>query len=200
MKEVKDYRKTFVIPGIDFQTFPVYAVDCTGKIVNFKEKVYPDPRSVRKWTRNKQLKNRSKQALIFDALINVGYFDGLGEIVREMPILIENSKRPAGLTRGLYYLADYYFANLRLAVELDSEYHEGEKKESADKLRDQYFLKAYGIETFRIPHLEKESTQKGRFQELKKLLKERSANGIPHQPTPLIMTTDLYDTLTRKKL
>lgn len=191
---MKNYRTTFVIPGIRFQVFPVWAVDCAGRIVNFKDKVYPTPTSTRKYTRNKQLKNRSKQALIFDALINVGYFNGLGEIVKEMPIIIQNSKRPEGLDKGLFFLCDYYFANLNLAVELDSDYHD----EIKDNLRDEYLRVAHGITVFRIRQLEQEKVQRGRFQELKKLLK--SFENIPQHPKPLIFTTDLFDALKERNL
>lgn len=189
----KDYKQTFIIPGIDFQKFPVYAVDCAGRITDFKKIVYPNPKSAKKYTRNKQLRFRSKQASMFDMLINIGYFDGLGEIVREMPIIIENSKRPKGLKKGLFFLCDYYFANIKLAVELDSEYHEGDYNERNDKLRDEYLKTAHGIDVFRIKNLQNEKVQKTRFLELKELLK--TYKNIPQNPQPLIFTTDLYKKL-----
>lgn len=187
MSKSKNYRDMFSIPGIDFQLFPVYALDHNGRIVNFKDKVYPNPRSVRRYTRAKQLKNRSRQALIFDALIGIGYFEGLGTIVKEMPILIQNSYRPVDLRSGLYFLCDYYFANIKLAVELDSEYHDSKE----DALRDKYLSDAYGIKTFRMEHLELDRVQRGRFQELKSLLK--SYVDIPSVPVPLDFTKDLFE-------
>jgi hypothetical protein len=107
----------------------------------------------------KQLKKRSLQAKFFDFLINIGFWDPL-IVVREFPVVISNLKRPAGVDGG-FFLLDYYFPTLRLAVELDSEYHNGKK----DGLRDLY-LEGIGIRTLRISHLEKGSVQKKEFRAL----------------------------------
>ena len=191
MKDLNEYRKEFVIPGINYQTLPDYAIAKTVRLVNFKNIVYPNPRSAKRFTRRKQLVHRSQQARMFDMLINIGYFDGLGEIVREMPVLIENSKRPEGLKGGLFWLIDYYFQNIRVAVELDSEYHDDYK----DSLRDKYLQEVHGITVFRMRNLQLESVQKGRFLELKKLLQGCTPT---LEPIPLIMTNDLYEYLGRK--
>jgi len=186
-----DYRETFYIDGIGFQKYPVYALNKNGRIVNFKAEVYPSSTSARRYTRLKRLKHRSQQERLFDMLINIGYFNGLGEIVREMPILIENSKRPEGLDKGLFFLCDYYFANIRLAVELDSDLHD----EISDNLRDRY-LENLGIRVFRMKNFQLERTQKTKFHELTELLK--SYTTVPEHPTPLIFTNDLYKKLDTK--
>ena len=193
---IEEYKKEFMIPGINFQSFPVYALAKTGRIVNFKNVVYPNATSAKKYTRRKQLVRRSQQAKLFDMLINIGYFDGLGEVVKEMPIIIENSKRPEGLTSGLFWLLDYYFPNIRLAVELDSEYHEGERSERKDKLRDKYLLENHGIQVFRMKNFHLESVQRGKFHELTALLKTMEPTP---EPVPLIFTNDLYEYLKKKK-
>lgn len=154
----------FLFPDIDVP-YPVYALNEDGKLVNFKSIIYPSPRSKKKFTRGKQLANRSMQAKIFDALINIGYFDPL-KVVREFPVVIQNSRRLPGQT-GMYILLDYYFPELRLAVELDSELHTLEK----DKLRDKY-LENLGIAVKRINGLHKPNVQKKEFKELTKFMRE----------------------------
>jgi hypothetical protein len=99
------------------------------------------------------------QAKFFDFLINIGFWDPL-IVVREFPVVISNLKRPAGVEGG-FFLLDYYFPTLRLAVELDSEYHNGKK----DELRDTY-LESIGIKTYRISHLERVDIQKKEFRAL----------------------------------
>ncbi len=187
-----DYRNNFFIPGIDFMSFPEYAISKSGKIVNFKAIVYPNPRSAKKYTRKKQLSFRSQQAKLFDFLINIGYFNPF-TVIREMPIIIKNSQRIEGLDKGLFFLCDYYIPEVKLAIELDSEYHSEEK----DKIRDKFLKEAYGIDTFRIRDLQKESVQKGKFHELTKLLKSLIPNP---NPIPLNFTSDLYQYLEKKGL
>ena len=92
MKKKIDYRETFYFPDIPGQPFPVYVLSKSGRITNFKSMVYPSTTSAKKYTRRKQLKFRSQQAKIFDALINVGYFDPL-PVYREFPIPIQNCYR-----------------------------------------------------------------------------------------------------------
>lgn len=164
MAKRKNYLETFLFPGIDV-LYPVYAFNEEGKIINFKSIIYPSPKSKKKFTRGKQLANRSMQAKIFDAIINIGYFDPL-KVILEFPIVIQNSLRLPGQT-GMYMLLDYYFPELRLAVELDSELHSKEK----DKLRDQY-LGNLGIAVWRINGLHKPSVQKKEFPELTKWMRE----------------------------
>lgn len=160
----KNYLETFLFPGIDV-IYPVYALNENGRIMNFKSIVYPSPKSRKKYTRRKQLVNRSLQAKIFDAIINIGYFDPL-QVIPEFPIVIQNSLRIPGQT-GLYMLLDYYFPELRLNVELDSDLHSPEK----DKLRDKY-LERLGIAVWRINGLHKSSVQKKEFPELTKWMRE----------------------------
>lgn len=181
---IENYREVFWIPGIDFMSFPKYAVSKTGKLVNFKAIVYPSPRSAKKFTRRKQLVRRSMQAKMFDMLINIGYFSGLGDVIKEMPIILENSKRVEGMDSGLFILLDYYFPSLKLAVELDSDYHDAER----DKIRDLYLETNLGIKTFRIRDLQKESTQIRKFKELTNLLKTLIPNKTPE---PIRFTEDL---------
>lgn len=190
---VEDYRRKFWIPGISFMSFPTYAISKSGKLVNFEAMVYPSPKSAKKYTRRKQLVRRSTQACLFDMLINIGYFNGLGDVIKEMPIVFENSKRLPGMTKGLFALLDYYFPSLKLAIELDSDYHDPIK----DKVRDDYLSQAHGIQTFRIKDFQKESVQKGRFHELTALLQSLVPD---HNPQPLNFTTDLEQYLKKKGL
>lgn len=166
MKKLEEYKQKFFFPDIDFQPYPVYAISASDRIVNFKSIIYPSPRSAKKYTRRKQLVHRSKQAQMFDMLINIGYWGTL-PVVREFPVVINNSYRVEGLTKGLYFLLDYYFPTLMLAVELDSDLHSKEH----DKIRDEYLMKACGISTFRIENLEKPQVQKTKFHELIELIK-----------------------------
>jgi hypothetical protein len=145
--------------------YPVYALSESGKVMNFKSISYPTPRSKKKFTRNKQLSQRSMQAKIFDAFINVGYFDPL-IVYREFPVVIQNALRLPEQT-GMYYYLDYYFPELHLAVELDSDLHNPEK----DKLRDLY-LNKLGITVFRIQDLQKPNIQKTKFKELTALMRK----------------------------
>lgn len=167
-----NYLETFIFPDIPTQLYPVYSVSDKGNVFNLKNIIYPNSRSVKKFTRNKQLKNRSTQAKIFDAFINIGYFSPL-ITYREFPIIIQNSIRLPKLYGG-FFLLDYYFPQLRLAVELDSDLHNDEK----DKLRDTY-LEKIGVQVFRIRNLEKESVQKTRFKELTKLMRGLEIKDYP---------------------
>lgn len=158
-----NYKETFTFPDISV-LYPVYVLSESGKVMNFKSISYPSPKSKKKFTRNKQLSQRSTQAKIFDALINVGYFDPL-IVYREFPVVIQNSFRLPG-QNGMYYYLDYYFPELHLAVELDSDLHNPEK----DNLRDLY-LQKLGITVFRIQDLQKPNIQKSRFKELTALMR-----------------------------
>lgn len=163
-KEI-NYKEYFIFPDIPEVLYPVYAFSESGKICNFKSIVYPSPRSAKKFTRRNQLTHRSLQAKIFDAFINIGYFNPL-TVYKEFPVLIQNSLRLPGQD-GMYYLADYAFPELRLFVELDTpETHNVEK----DKIRDNY-LKQLGITVFRINNLEKQETQKKEFPKLTSLMR-----------------------------
>jgi len=168
-----NYLETFMFPDIPYQLFPVYAKSESGKIVNIKSILYPSPKSRKKFTRRKQLLYRSLQAKIFDSLINIGYFNPL-PVIKEFPIIIQNSLRLPGQV-GLWYLGDYFFSTMNLIVELDSELHKVDK----DEIRDRYLLDNYGIQVFRINNLEKESVQRGKFQELIKLLKSKTPLSKP---------------------
>lgn len=172
-KEI-NYLETFVFPDIPGQSYPVYSVSEKGHIFNVKSIIYPNPKSIKKFTRKKQLSRRSTQAKIFDAFINVGYFNPL-TVFREFPIIIQNVIRESVDVDGGFFLLDYFFPELMLCVELDSDYHSEEK----DKARDEY-LKRIGITTFRIRNLEKESQQKTKFKELVEYMK--SQNPKPFRP------------------
>lgn len=161
-----NYTETFMFPDIPLQVYPVYAVSESGKMVNFKSMAYPNPRSRKRFTRRKQLLLRSLQAKIFDTLINIGYWDPL-PVIREFPIVIQNSQRLPG-QKGLFYYLDYYFPTLDLAVELDSELHDGDN----DEIRDKYLKEVLGITTFRILDFHKPRTQETKFKELCKKMRE----------------------------
>ena len=163
-KKTINYKETFTFPDIPV-LYPVYALSESGKVMNFKSISYPTPRSKKKFTRNKQLSQRSMQAKIFDAFINVGYFDPL-IVYREFPVVIQNALRLSGQS-GMYYYLDYYFPELHLAVELDSDLHNPEK----DRLRDLY-LNKLGITVFRIQDLQKPNIQKTKFKELTVLMRK----------------------------
>lgn len=155
-----NYLETFLFPDIPGQQYPVYSVSGKGKIFNLKAIIYPSKTSIKRFTRKKQLRFRSLQAKIFDAIINIGYFDPL-TVYKEFPIVIQNHLRVSSQRGSVYYL-DYYIPELKLAIELDSDLHKDDK----DQIRDEYLLTRLGIKTFRIRNLEKESTQKGKFRDL----------------------------------
>jgi hypothetical protein len=159
MKKNIDYLETFTFPDIPWQSYPVYSVSESGHVFNLKSILYPNSTSVKKYTRKKQLSKRSQQAKMFDFLINVGYWEPL-MVVPEFPIIIQNSIRLKG-QEGSFMLLDYYFPQLSLCVELDSDLHSKDK----DAIRDKY-LQQLGIRVFRIEHLEKPEQQKKRFREL----------------------------------
>lgn len=191
-KEI-DYRETFMFPDIVGQSFPVYCLSESGRLCNFKNIVYPSPSSCKRFTRNKQLRKRSMQAKIFDALINVGYWNPL-TVFREFPVVIQNSHRLQNQKR-MYYLMDYYFPELKLAVELDSEYHDDQGTNDTDEIRDNYLYKTHGITVFRMRNFEKPQTQKTKFHDLTKLI--RSIEPIKDY-APLIFNTDLLLYLNSK--
>lgn len=164
MKKTLDYLETFIFPDIPFQKYPVYSVSEAGHIFNLKSILYPSPKSAKKFTRKKQLVHRSTQAKIFDALINIGYWEPL-TVIREFPVIIQNHLRLPGLEGG-YFLLDYYFPELDLCIELDSELHSEER----DAIRDNY-LSQLGIEVYRIKHFERPDIQSGRFRELTKKMR-----------------------------
>ena len=164
-----DYTETFVFPGIDV-VYPVYVLTESGRPINFKSVAYPNPRSIKRYTRQKQLRKRSLQAKIFDAIIEVGYFDPL-TVWKEFPVVIQNSRRLPGQS-GTYYYLDYYFPELRVAVELDSDYHDPAK----DRIRDNY-LRGLGIETFRIEGLDRKDVQRKDFRKLAEFLRSRGVLG-----------------------
>ena len=161
-KKENDY---FIFPDIPEVLYPVWAENEYGKLCNFKTIVYPNSRCAKKFTRRNQLIHRSLQAKIFDAFINIGYFNPL-IVYKEFPVIIDNSLRLPN-QEGMYYLADYAFPELRLFVELDTkETHNLEK----DKIRDNY-LKQIGITVYRINNLEKVETQKKEFPKLIEFMK-----------------------------
>ena len=170
-KKIINYLETFTFPDLPFQ-YPVYALSESGKVVNFKSVIYPNPRSKKKFTRNKQLSFRSLQAKIFDALIEVGFFDPL-IVYKEFPIVIQNSMRIPGQT-GMFVLLDYFFPQLRLAVELDSDLHD----KIRDNLRDQY-LEKLGIKVWRLLDFQKKTTQRNEFRELCKYMRTLEVLDLP---------------------
>lgn len=179
--EEEKYLETFTFPDIPWQKYPVFSVSDKGNTYNLKSIIFPSPKSAKKFTRRKQLVYRSLQAKIFDSIINIGYFDPL-LVVPEFPIIIQNHLRLPGL-KGGYFLIDYYFPTLRLAVELDSDLH----SEIKDEIRDDY-LKQLGISVFRIKDLQKPTVQKTKFKDLTKLM--RSINPIEN-PTPFSFTDNV---------
>lgn len=209
-----DYLEVFTIPEIWWQVYPIYHVSAKGNMFSLKSILYiQNGKGTKKYSRKNQLIHRSTQAKIFDALINIGYFDPL-PVVREFPFIIQNHNRKKGMA-GSYYLSDYYFPTALggkgLAVELDSEYH----STTQDALRDSYLKETYGVEIFRIRHFERADVQRGRFKELCNLLRSQEPSTQPRvfnfmttiqdyirskmgpggliTPIPLINDTDLTD-------
>ena len=177
--KIKDYLETFSFTDISFQPYPVYSISESGVLFNFKSVIYPSQVSTKKFTRKKQLTHRSLQAKIFDAFINVGYFDPL-PVIREYPVVVQNHLRLKNQS-GAYYLCDYFFPTLKddeghwgLVVELDSDLH----NEDLDKVRDEY-LEKIGLRVFRIKHLERPDVQKKNFCELTKVMRSMHNCGSP---------------------
>ena len=191
--EKLNYREQFFFSDIPTQPYPTYLITKSGKLTNFKSIIYPNSTSIKKYTRKKQLRFRSQQAKLFDGIINIGYFDPL-TVYREFPIPVQNTYRLEGQYR-LYYMLDYYFPELKLAVELDSDYHDNQKKDT-DSIRDEYHQKAHGISVFRLRDFQKESVQKTKFKELRELMESIKPVSNP----PLIFTNDLCDYLKKKGL
>lgn len=165
--------ETFFFPDIPFQPYPVHSISESGNVFNIRNIIYFNSgKSKKKYTRAKQLLGkRSQQARMFDFLINIGYWSPLS-CIREFPVFIENSKR-IGKGQPSFYLLDFYFPELSLAVELDSALHD----DNSDRIRDKYLKDNLDIETFRIRNLEKPEVQKKKFLELTDLMKSM----IPQQ-------------------
>lgn len=177
--KITNYLETFLFPDIPCQPYPVYSISEKGNLFNLKSILYPNPTSAKKFTRKKQLSHRSSQAKIFDALLNVGYFDPL-PCYREFPIIIQNHLRLPDQD-GSYYLCDYFFPTLKddkghwgLSIELDSELHDPGR----DLIRDQYFEKI-GILVYRVKNLERPEVQKGRFREMAGMMRSLENCGSP---------------------
>ena len=183
-KTTVDLLEVFFFPDIPFQPYPVHSISENGNVFNLKNIIFANNgKSKKKYTRNKQLLGkRSQQARMFDFLINIGYWNPL-ECIREFPVIIENSKR-ISTGQPSFYLLDYYFPELSLAVELDSDYH----KDSLDKVRDEYLERWLGIKTFRIRKLEESLQQVREFPRLIELVK--SIVPVPN-PKPLDFLGDL---------
>lgn len=171
-KEI-NYFEVYTFADIPYyQPYPVYTVSENGRIYNIKSIIQPDLKSRKKFTRRKQLLKRSAQARLVDALINIGYFENL-IVIPEFPIIIQNSLRLPEQAGGFYYL-DYFFPQLSLALELDSDLHNQDK----DSIRDSY-MELLGIKTFRIMNLEKPQVQKTRFKEFVTLLQSMTPSEKP---------------------
>ena len=89
-------------------------------------------------------------------------------------------------------MIDYYFPTLRLAVELDSEYHDKQVKDP-DSLRDRYLKQTHGITVFRIRDLHKERVQKTKFKDLTAMMRSI----VPIKESPLIFGNDILDYLKK---
>ena len=167
-----NYKDVFFFDDIPWQPYPVYSVSEKGKAYNLKSILYPNKTSAKKFTRNKQLKKRSIQAKMFDMLINIGFWDPL-PVVKEFPIIIQNHLRAPNIDGG-FFLLDYFFPTLSLAIELDSDLHNEKKDESRDM-----YLQKIGVETFRIKNLEKPENQKKRFRELTSKMRKMTPTESP---------------------
>lgn len=173
-----NYLEVFTFPDLWWQPYPVYHVSAKGNMFSLKGILnIQNGKSSKKYSRKNQLVKRSTQAKIFDALININYWQPL-LVAREFPFLIQNHNRYPGM-KGSWFQADYFFPTALggkgLAVELDSEYH----NETSDAIRDRYLKETYGIEIFRLKNFERESVQKGKFQELCALLRSEQASDQP---------------------
>lgn len=172
-KKELDYFEVYTFSDIPYyQPYPVYSVSEKGNLYNIRSILQPSLKSRKKFTRGKQLSKRSTQAKIVDALINIGYFEGL-IVIPEFPIIIQNSLRLPGQCGG-FYLLDYFFPQLSLSLELDSDYHDPGK----DQIRDSY-LSLLGITTFRVMNLERPQVQKTKFKEFISLLQSSTPKEDP---------------------
>ena len=168
-----NYLETFMFPDIPFQPYPVYSVSESGQVLNIKSMMYPTPKSKKKFTRNKQLGKRSLQAKIFDAIVEIGYFNPL-PVIKEFPIIIQNHYRLQG-QKGSWYYLDYYFPTMKVCVELDSDLHKVDK----DEIRDLYLHNILGIKTFRMKGLDKVQVQRSQFPLLSSLLRSITPTATP---------------------
>lgn len=117
--------------GLDI-IYPKRLHTTKGSIINLESKIIEGGRS---WgSRSNRLSNRSHQEELFDLLIRIGYFTQ--RVYREVIIPTESS----------YIIADYYFPDNRLIVELDSDLHD----ESSDEERDLYLSILLGLQVIRI--------------------------------------------------
>lgn len=200
-----DYRKFFYFRDIPWQPYPVYAIAKSGRLCNFKNIIYPSENCRKKYTRRKQLSNRSKQARWFDSTFlhkAVKDTEWFTPVIREYPVIIQNSRRLKGQYR-LYYLLDYYFPNIGVALELDSDYHDMQYKDK-DSVRDQYLFEALGITTFRIRDLWNIDVRNSQeWIDITTEIKRRSHLVDPpgkEECKPNIFTNDLYSYLEKRGL
>ena len=61
-----------------------------------------------------------------------------------------SNKKTHNIQDTNYFLADYFFPEYSVIIELDSAYHDTGFRMELDKARDEYLLSEYGIETFRV--------------------------------------------------
>jgi hypothetical protein len=146
MKALKISNELFKFSDIPFIEYPIY-LKCKNKdeYYNFKRSIVRGIRS-----RTYQLTHRSTQAIKFDTLVDINYFEM--DIIKEMVLI--NTNPGIDNTRS-YYLLDYFIPSKSLAIELDSDYHDPIK----DKLKDQ-FLASIGIDVYRIYNFQSDTKDK----------------------------------------
>ena len=69
------------------------------------------------------------------------------ELYRDLARKFKDSNLLNSIWNNKFFMLDYFFPNLGLAVELDSHWHDGREKE--DKIRDLYIESTYGIKVIR---------------------------------------------------
>ena len=128
------FEYSFKFKDINLE-YPRFIKLQNGRYFNFMNSI-----SNSKYSRQSQLDHRSTQAIKFDTLVDINYFNF--EVIKEVPLI---NTRPDIDPNRSYYLLDYFIPDLSLAIELDSNYHNPEY----DKLKDQ-FLDSIGIDVYRI--------------------------------------------------
>ena len=128
------FEYSFKFKDINLE-YPRFIKLQNGRYFNFMNSI-----SNSKYSRQSQLDHRSTQAIKFDTLVDINYFNF--EVIKEVPLI---NTRPDIDPNRSYYLLDYFIPDLSLAIELDSDYHNPEY----DKLKDQ-FLDSIGIDVYRI--------------------------------------------------
>ena len=149
------FEYSFKFKDINLE-YPRFIKLQNGRYFNFMNSI-----SNSKYSRQSQLDHRSTQAIKFDTLVDINYFNF--EVIKEVPLI---NTRPDIDPNRSYCLLDYFIPDLSLCIELDSDYHDPIK----DKLKDQ-FLNSIGIDVYRIYNFQIDT--KSKLESLVEYIKEK---------------------------